>query len=231
MPILLAFDSDRVSIFEVQAAVLALLAWPQEAPDGANLTKAQVAFGGHLIRAAVTADASFAWRLQPMKPVYMLQSHDEVRLIVDNSLNRLRDALRTARISRPFVAEALGEKPPLPQGIGRLSLNRIVEWVLHAERHQRDAHRFEEDVVRRTYPVLHLALALEYALHEAELATGRRPSLEALMLHEGACATILERAEALEPVMLAIKRFRVDPEVQVRVRLASTASSTPQDGK
>lgn len=224
MPIRLTFDSDRASIFEVQAAILAILAWPEEVPDGANLAKAQVALCGHLIRAAVTADPSFALRLQPMKPVYLLQSHDEVSIIVANALNRLRDALRAARISRPLVAETLGEAPPLPHDLERLSLNRIVEWVLGAEGDPRSAHRFEEKVVRRTYPVLHLALALEYALHEAEAATGRPPSLEAWMLHDGACATILQRAAALEPVVLAIKRFSVDPEKQVSLRLAASAA-------
>lgn len=62
MPILLPFDSNRASVFEVQAAIVTILAWPEEVLDGPNLAAAQVALGSHLIRAAVTADPSFALR-------------------------------------------------------------------------------------------------------------------------------------------------------------------------
>lgn len=147
-----------------------------------------------------------------MKPVYLLQGQEEVARIVADTLNRLHRCLQAARIVRPFVAEALGEQPALPEGIARLPLNQVVPWVLDAEGERGlDAHKFEEAVVRRAYPVLYLALALAHALHERERAAGRPASLEALMLNDEACALILERAEALEPILLRVKKFRVDP--------------------
>lgn len=222
MPILLSFDSDRASVFEIQAAVLAILAWPEDVPDGLDLAAAQVALGGHLIRAAIAADPDFALRPQWMKPVYLLQGLEEMRTIVANTMNRLRQTLRVARIARPFVARARGHDARLPEGIARLSLNQIVPWVLEAEHEpSRDAHSFEEKVARRTYPVLHLAVALEHALDVGERATGKPVPLEALLISDEACARILKQAEILEPVMLAIRRFRVDPDTQVRVRVLS----------
>lgn len=225
MPILLRIDAERACVFEVQATILAVLAWPEEVPDGSNLAAAQVALGGHLMRAAVTADPSWAHLPQWLKPVYLLQGPQEVANILAKAMNRLRGALRAARIARPFVSKALGQTPILPKEIARLSLEQAVPWVLGVEGASgRNPHKFEQDVLRRTYPVLHLALALERVLHERQMVTGRRPALEALMMGDEPRDLILQAAEALEPVLLSVSSFRVNPDRQIRIRLVRSAA-------
>jgi hypothetical protein len=135
------------------------------------------------------------------------------------------------RVARPFVQEALtGQAPSLPADIAKASINRIVPWVLDAEGlSSMDPHNFEQRMFRRALPVLHLALALDQGLDLVERQTGRPPTLESVLINEDLTAAILLQAEELAEVVLRIRRFRVDPETQIRL-LFGTGSSAPPTG-
>lgn len=205
---------------EAASAVLAMIAWPEDLPDGERVAFAQTALVAHLLRSAAEADAVWAWRKQPLKAGYLLMERAEVLRSCRLTFNRLTAALKAARAARPFIGEVLaGEPLPLPPSVPRLSLNAVVPFVL-GDADEADTHAFEHRVFRRRLPVLHLAVALEQALMTAEAATGQRTTFEALMLTSEFLPWFVERARQLEPAVLAIQRFKVDPERLVRVRLA-----------
>jgi hypothetical protein len=218
MRVSMTLDPDEP--LESISAVLAMIAWPEALPDGERVAFAQAALVAHLLRLAAEADDMWAWRKQHLKPGYLLMEPAEVRRSYKLTANRLTAALKAARAARPFIGEVLAGRPlPLPPSVSHLSLNAVIPFVL-GDDDETDAHAFEHRVFRRQLPVLHLAVALEQALMAAEAETERDVSLEALMLTPEFLPWFVERARQLEPAVLAIRRFKVDLERLVRVRLA-----------
>ena len=206
--------------FEAISAMLAMIAWPESLPDGKRVASAQATLVAHILRTAAAADEAWAWTRQCLKLGYLLIDPGEVRRSCKLTFDRLTAALKAGRVARPFIGEVLAGQPlPLPPDVPRLSLNAVVPFVLGSD-NEADTHAFEHRVFRRQLPVLHLTVALEQAFMAAEAVTGQPTSLEALMLTPEFLPWFVERARQLEPAVLAIRRFRVDPERLVRVWLA-----------
>jgi hypothetical protein len=190
-------------------------------PDGEKVAKAQGALVGHILQSAAAESPEWSRTGQTLKPLYLMLDPADIARSMKLTVARLQDALKVARVARPFIGKAVSGAPPaLPAEVERLSLNAVIPFVLGDE-DPTDPHNFEQRVFRRTLPVLHLAIALEQALMTAEAASGRRPSLEALTLEPACLPWIIDHAAALEGAVLAIQEFKVPEDRLLRVRLRS----------
>lgn len=112
----------------------------------------------------------------------------------------------------------MAEPPPLPTTVARLSLNQVIPYAL-GDRAQTDVHNFEQRVFRRVIPVLHLAVALEQVIDAIEVRNRQSPSLEDLLMAQTFAPCLVERAEQLEAVLLAVTEFKIRSERLVQFRL------------
>jgi hypothetical protein len=218
MPVITLDPSD---LLEAAAVFLAALTWPERlSSNQPPYVQAAGALVAHIYRSAAQIDPDWAWRAQCLKPGPLLIEPKTVDRKRTQTVRRLQEALKVARIARPFIAKVeLPKPPPLPQDVPRLSLNVVIPYALGDE-DMTDPHNFEQRVFRRTVPVLHLVIALERALMEVEAATGHAPSLEILLTMEDIVPWLVETAERLEAPVLAIRQFKVPPDRQISLRLA-----------
>lgn len=221
MPRFVRLDLSELLTYEVPAFLLALIAFPEHAPDSAKQSEVQVALVRHMFRSAAAADPTFAHKRIVTRWVYLQDGENKLTAIAARTYDRLRTNLHAVRVMRPFIQRALFGKdaPPLPADLTHLSLNAVTDWVTRRSPGSPDAHVFEQKVVRRLYPVLHLGVALEIVLHRIEQATGQTPKAELLMTGPNFTRDMIALAEQLEPVVLGIKQFKVVEKTQIRVRL------------
>ncbi|MEO3475903.1 hypothetical protein AAFN86_28900 [Roseomonas sp. CAU 1739] len=221
MPQLVQFDLAQVDVYEAQAALLALIAWPEDAPGSDGQSEAQVALVSRMFRTATEADPTFAHKRILVRLVYVQNDTNKMISMADRTYERLNRNLVALRILRPFAQQALfGENaPPLPVDLAQLSLNAATAWVTTRAPGSPDPHSFEHKVVRPLYPVLHLGMALDMILHNVEQARGNPPKPEVLMTDPELMRDMIDLARHLEPKMLAIRQFKVVEESQVRIRL------------
>jgi len=181
------------------------------------------------MRAIAAAMPEWQWHPQRIKPGYLLLDEGSARQDAGNAIRCLRHALRAARIARPFVNPLISDAPPpLPEELADASLNQVVAYVLDTEGDETaDTHNIEQRQFRRFLPVLHLALALEQVLGRMAARIGAAPPLEVVMSDAEALGFALGTAQALEPKVCEIGRFKVRPETQIRLRLLGSTPPTP----
>jgi hypothetical protein len=66
--------------------------------------------------------------LQSMKPIHAFRDLKDIDADLRTLKNRIQDRMAAARIAIAFLQEAAGQRPKLPPGIKRLSLNHSPRW-------------------------------------------------------------------------------------------------------
>lgn len=211
-------DFNRIEIYEAGAVLITLLAYP-----GASEEPRREAVHASLCHVALRLQRELdpAWALssQPIKPFYALRTPQEVNKDLRTVPRRLRDRLAAGRMAIGFLQEvAIGETPPLPAGIERLSVNQLAALVLEDTANIEVAND-KERVWRPSLPVIHLASATQLLLHRLEPERKRLP-LESLLISRPIIECIVRTAETHEKMVVESRRLRIDPEMLLKVRLA-----------
>ena len=136
-----------------------------------------------------------------------------------SGLSVARGGLRRPLIVRPVCRSrpTSGVAPPLPQGIKRLSLNKMAAFVAE-DAGQVDPINVERRVWAPSRPVIHLAAAavmLGQRLNKRGIPTG----LETFLLDRGFVEEVSRKAEKLRALIASDARFPVKAEQLVPFRL------------
>jgi len=207
---------ERSHVYEVGAALLVLLACPEEKSDiqrgelHASLC-ARALWNGFLSNREDTTPIT-------VKPQYVFR---EIKLFNRHShsiVKRLAERLVAGRMMIPYLLRAeLGRPPKLPSAIKRLSVNQMAEFV-QDDAGQSDANNTKQRFWRPSRSVIHLAAAATTVGQELQKAQplgigdflGRRELIEA----------IVRRAELYEGLIEKGLNMPVRIEKLIKVRLA-----------
>jgi hypothetical protein len=123
-------------------------------------------------------------------------------------------------MAAPFLMAAeAGEIPVLPKGMKSMSLNAAAEHV-YPDSGFKDADNLETRAWRPSRPVIHLCVAYVVTVQERQREAGisESPDLAELFDDRAFVATLLNRAEAMEPIV-ARSKLNIAADQLLRLRV------------
>ena len=132
---------------------------------------------------------------------------------------RLSERMVAARMAIAFFQRSvLGEKVALPDGLSRLSVNQMAEFVLD------DAEQAESSNVKTRYwlpsrPVIHISAAAAIMGQKLKKA-GQSTSLESFLSDRDLIEVVVRLAAELEALIAKDPKFPVKADQLIRFRLA-----------
>jgi len=245
-------DSSQYEAFEIGAALIAILAFPESHEIDAR-QQAFEALCADIVRATCKAEPEKAAWWRDRFPIYASIDARESRRRLKTLRRRLRDRMKAAQMALGYFDEAvrhmfssIGEaypelKPeigdvelrptPLPDGLARHSLNALMEYHFphcgHEGRHNREHRMWHSSL-----PVIHLAVALHVLSRQFQTeAETFSYQLDDLGLHRRvmALAEVHETAaecewECRETSARGSSTFMIDPGVLIRCRTEKSAT-------
>jgi hypothetical protein len=210
----LSFQQSEV--YEVGAALLVLLACPQEKSE-ARLGDLQASLCAKAIWLKNFAEPDNTTPIT-VKPPYVFRDSKRIDRDVSFVSKRLGERLVAGRMMIPFLQRAvLGHMPKLPSDIKNLSVNRMAAFVLD------DAEQSDVGNVKRRYwapsrPVIHLSVATliiakEFKKLEIQL------NFENLLLGRDLIERIVQAGHEFEDVIAQDANSPVKLESLIQVRL------------
>jgi hypothetical protein len=212
-------DLKRLEVYEAGALIVSLLAYPGESEqDDQRRCGAFTSLCACALRVRGETDPDWATRRQLVKPLYTFQTEHDCNRGLRTLPLRLHERMVAARMASPFLIEAqTGEVPKLPSSVKRLSINAMSELVLDDAGYS-DPENVETRIWRPSRPVIHLASAIQSYLH---LIAIEELGLGGLLTRRAVIENVLRNAEYCEALVGRSKRLHVDPDILVRLRLAS----------
>ena len=223
------FDFAHSRVYEVGAALLALLALP----DGSEMERVNLmATLCHLRwRGLVESDSPEAASEQLVRPNYLTRTDDQIRTDLKFFKANLEDRVVAGRMAIPFLRKAEGTLPAkLPRDIKRVSLNELADGakrdlaVVKRGRKgaEADAANIRSRVWRPSLPVIHLAVGLAVTMQDSE-RTGAGEVLyphflehewliERVIAYADYCAFLIEEKRALPGKAVPLIKVRLRPE-------------------
>jgi hypothetical protein len=211
-----SIDFDRLEVFEAGALLATIMAYPRET-DEKFRSSFHASMCALVLRARFDA-AEYSAKPQLMKPCYAFQAIEVVNKDAEILKRRLQDRMAAARMAIAFLQEtATGERPRLPKGVKRLSLNQLSEMVL-ADTRENTPENIEVRVWGASLPVIHLAAATAVC---ADIYGRKGVSFHVghLLTVRSVIEWIVREAERYEPLLLRSKR-KIDPAKLIKIRLA-----------
>jgi hypothetical protein len=211
-------DFNRVEVYEAGASLITLLAYPGKSEEETR-GAVHASLCHHALRATCELDPNWALSPQPIKPIYALRTPHEVNKDLRTLSRRLRDRMAAGRMAMGFLKEVdTGQLPQLPTGIQRLSVNQMASLILE-DTGNAEVENVNTRVWRPSLPVIHLATATLLLLQWLEPRTGRL-DVEAFLLSRELIENVVRAAERHEALIVQSRRLRIDPDRQVKIRLA-----------
>jgi hypothetical protein len=204
----------RSEVYECGAALLVLLACPEEESDRQGDLHASC---GKALWLQHLADPNSIAPIS-VKPQYVFRD----RAVIDRDFGfvakRVEERLVAGRMAVPFLLRAeQGHEPRLPPGIKRLSVNQMAEFVLQ------DAEQTDPSNLKRRYwapsgPVIHLAAAAAVVGQELQKRKPRT-GLEDFLTEQGLIQEVIRRGQLFADLIAADPKFPVKASKLVKVSL------------
>jgi hypothetical protein len=217
IPQQLGLSFDRNAVYECGAALLVVLACPNENVSEERRANLHASLCGRALWTAHLANRDDTAAIN-VKPPYVfrdIQTIDRDTKFVDK---RFQERLVAGRMAVPFLQKAeLGRLPRLPPAIKRLSINQMAEFVSD-DAGQSDANNVERRTWATSRRVIHLAAAAAVVRQEL----GKRQihfGLEQLLTCRETIAEIIRRAQLFEDLITKSPTFPVPASDLVQVRL------------
>jgi hypothetical protein len=211
----LSFERDEV--YECGAVLLTVLALPKQVAEEKSSQLYRSLCGKALWLTHVAAPND----LTPImvKPQYVFRD----RKIIDRDVRivekRLGERMVAGRMAIPFLQRsALGVAGPLPDGVQRLSLNQIAEFVLE-DAGQADAINVERRYWSPSRPVIHLAAAAAM-VGQQRRKSGQIIGLESFLFDRALIEEIVRGAEEFAGLIDKDPKFPVKAEQLIRFGLS-----------
>jgi hypothetical protein len=188
----LSFERDEV--YECGAVLLTVLALPRQVGEERSSQLCWSLCGKALWHKHMMAPDD--WTPITVKPQYVFRD----RRIIDRDARivekRLGERMVAGRMAIPFLQQsALGAAGPLPDGVRRLSLNQMAEFVLE-DAGQADAIKVERRYWSPSRPVIHLAAAAAM-VGQQRRKSGQIIGLESFLFDRALIEEIVRGAEEL----------------------------------
>lgn len=210
------YDFSRVEVFEVGAALLALLAYPA-VNDEKHRQNLHASLCASTVRVVFPVDSESRVQPQLIKPIYAFRSEREIAKDLRTIKRRHRQRMIAGRMAVAFLKQAGGIPLNLPASPPRLSINALSDLVAEDAGYA-DPENVETRIWRQSLPVIHLAAAIQLLLQQApELHFGH------LITNRVWIEWVIRSAAEIEAI-LAQKRYRgIDPSKLVKIRLAESS--------
>jgi len=207
------YDFARAEVFEVGAAVLTLLAYPETDSEARRRTL-HASLCALAVRAIYPVESDSACRPQLIKPIYAFRTEREIAKDLRTLRRRHRDRMIAGRMAVAFLQKAIGITPALSGRNSRLSINALSALVSD-EAGYTEPENVETRIWRPSLPIIHVAAAIQVLLqanpsiHTGDLVTNR-PLIE----------WVIRTAEEYER-LFARSRYRgIDADKLIKIRLA-----------
>ena len=217
MPEVYEVDLFAPDPYDVSALIISTWACPED-KEKTLRDRLYQSLCAVFIRNRVIDDREWAQQPQLIIPDQACRSLADIRRDTRTLIGRIKRRAIAGDIAAPFLQEAeTGTVPPLPPGVGRLTLNRIVAYAL-------PRHGFGEEtnmrsrVWRPSKPVLHLCASWVTLSHEHFKENGARLNLLEVMRRPEFLALFLHRAELMEP-LIDRSRLNISADELIKFRL------------
>ncbi|UCF23472.1 MAG: hypothetical protein JSV72_22000, partial [Ralstonia sp.] len=160
-----------------------------------------------------------AWANTPqmIKPYYAFVEPKQVARSLRQFQRRLRDRMIAAKMAIPYLQEIVGEAPPPPASIARLSLNELSK-LASIDLPDADPADVEKRVWRPSLPVIHLAAALDVTIREVEKTHGERIYFGHLMIYPHLLRHVLHMAQLYADTLYQSKSLSIPPNTLIELR-------------
>ncbi len=207
-------DFNKNEVYEGAATLLAVLAAPCDDEHRAEVHASLCARALHIRYRANPDD----WAPIFIKPPHAFRD----LTLVDRETNfvskRMIERTFAARMAIAFLRGVeVGHPVPNPEGVQRLSINEMAAFIA-ASAGQSDVANVKTRLWRPSLPVIHLAVAAEYA---AQLLAkqGEEGGIDNLLWSRDRVTSIVEYAEYLEPLVAKCDKIKLGPAGLVKIRL------------
>ena len=207
-------------VYEGGATLVTLLAYPTDDESDSQRAMLHRCLCHLALRARAEHDEAWANVPQPIKPIYAIVSPSELNKALRTLERRLRDRMTAGHMAVPFLqASSTGREPPLPDGVKRLSINQLSEFVL-GQLGQSESGNVEARIWRPSLPVIHLAAATQVLIQTLERNGTRAPHVGDLVVNRMLIEWVIREARAYEAIIAKSDKFGIEPKNLVRLRLA-----------
>lgn len=205
----------RSPVYEVGAVLLALLSCPKPEEE-ARRAELLASLCGRAIGLQHLADPDDITPIT-IAPQYIL---DQKLIQRDTRFvsKRLGERLVAGRMMIPFLQRAaMGQAPPLPNGVKRLSLNEMSSFVLE-DAGLSDPNNIELRIWRPSRPVIHLASALAI-VGQQFLAQDAPLEFDSLLQSRELIEFVLAEAEKIAKLIASDPTSPVKADLLIGIRL------------
>jgi hypothetical protein len=206
-------DLNRVEVYEVGASLITLLAYPREREE--VWAQVHASLCSYTLRIRSASEPDQATVPQPIKPIYAFRLEEDISRDLRTLERRMRDRMIAGRMGIGFLKEAVTGR--VPEGLTRLSINELAELVRDDAGYS-EPENVEARIWRPSFPVIHLATALQVLLHLSDPQIGPI-GYEALLLGRGVIELVIRTAEYHRVLFTRCRSLRLDPESLIRIRL------------
>jgi len=209
-------DFAHLELYECWALLVTLLAYPKESDDDVRM-ECHASLCHVLLKQRANEDEQWCITPQRIKPLYAFRDANQVNRDFRTLERRFRDRMVAARIGIAFLKEVvLGEAPPLPKGVKRLSLNELCQLVLE-DSGQSDPENVETRIWRESIPVIHLACAMAVVVDEQERAGQGPVSLNDLSHAQASIERIITYAQQYADMFVKSASLNITPDQLIRI--------------
>ena len=206
-------DFNKAEIYECGALLLTILALPEEIAEA----KTKVLFNSLCAKALYLKHQTSPENGTPVsaQSEYLFHTVEKINRDVEFVSSRLGKRLEAGRMAIPFLRRAAELPVGLPQGVRRLSINEMAQFIQGPEGHG-DLANIKARVWRSSRKVLHLCAALAMIGQERQRA-GSPGSLETFLLDESFLRTVTSRAQEYADLIANDPKFPVSASSLIRV--------------
>lgn len=210
------WNFERSEVYEIGAALLVLLAYPDDKSDAemgdlhASLC-ARALWNRHVLNPDDTTPTA-------VKPQYQFREIEQFERDNNFTVKRLRERMIAGRMLIPFLQRAqLGRAFKLPPTVKRLSINQMAEFVLN-DAGQSDVNNLKSRIWAPSRSVIHLAAAA--AILGQELQKEGDAGFDEYLERRELIEAIVREAQYCESLIENDPRIPIKIENLIKVRLA-----------
>jgi len=209
---------DRFRVYECGAELLTIMTSSDDAVSEERRGELFASLCGRALRQEYLQNPDETTEIT-VKRQYVFRDPKILDRDVRFVFKRLRHRLIAGRIALPFFQRAeLGAMPPLPEGVKRLSINQLAEFVLN-ETGESEPTNVEKRTWAPSRSVIHLATATLLVLQEVGRRLDGQLTLDHFLSERVLIEVIVRRAQALEQLIERDPKFPIKASDLIKVRL------------
>jgi hypothetical protein len=219
MPAEIKLNLNGPEVFEQGALLVTLMAYPQKTDSDEVRDALHKSLCSMVLHARFESDPDWASSPQLILPTYAFRDEWTIAHDLRPLKRRLRDRMLAGKMAISLLKEVeAGKFPELPDGITRLTLNKLSEMVL-PESGQSDPEKVEARAWRPSIPVIHLCAAVQILMSEYKRQALGELHIGALLHNRAVIQWVVEKAEQIEGLFADSRYRKVDPKDLIKVRL------------